>query len=50
MVKISLEKLFFFCSNYVLLVFCKNMIWTLVFEKNAIFRPKIGINCRKLWP
>jgi hypothetical protein len=28
--------------------FCKNLIITLVFEKNANFLPKIVKNCRKL--
>jgi hypothetical protein len=28
--------------------FCKNLIITLVFEKNANFSPKIGKNRRKL--
>jgi hypothetical protein len=28
--------------------FCKKLILTLVFEKNAIFSPKIGKNRRKL--
>jgi hypothetical protein len=32
-----------------LLVFAKNLIITSVFEKNAIFSPKIDKNRRKLW-
>jgi hypothetical protein len=40
------KKLAFFAQNKAKL--CKNWIITLVFEKNAIFSPKIGENRRKL--
>jgi hypothetical protein len=38
-----------FLSNYLLLVFCKNVIINWFLRKTPIFSPKIGKNRRKLW-
>jgi hypothetical protein len=43
----NLAKLAFFAQTAA--SFCKNLIITLVFEKNAIFSQNIGKNRRKLW-
>jgi hypothetical protein len=45
--KNSVKKLAFLTPNKAKLF--KNLIITLVFEKNAIFLPKNSKNCRKLW-
>jgi hypothetical protein len=41
------KKLAFFAQTTA--IFCKNLSITLVFEKNAIFSPKMGKNRRKMW-
>jgi hypothetical protein len=44
--KILTKILAFFCSNYSL--FSKNVIITLIFEKNANFAPKIGTSTQTI--